>query len=561
MTEAAASGASKTFATIGSKEDLIAFRDAWNAGKLVADTFKLTANVDISGENWYPIGTWEFPFNGTFDGNGKTIKGLYANSTDAEHQGIYSNGDTVGFGETFGFFGIIGGGDVTIKNASFTDVNIDIYNGKDVAAVVGYAPSNSKFVNANASGSDHFMPVDKWTNESDVGTHAVTLSGLNVGGSILGNSSVGGVSGKIYTSGKVLIQNCRNDANITGTSNTSGIAGYIHYSSDITVDGCTNNGDVKLTGGAGIVNLNDLADKKITNNTNNGNIIYNKAYNKTSANSYSWDFIACGVHNNLAYAEYHGNTNTGKFFVQDSAEAENTKGMLIVDAGETVTITAASEFTDIVVNGTLNINANTAVYGNIWVESTGTLNVNASLSVNGTNGYIRFRNTSFTIGENGSVSAYYISVPTDFTLTNNGSLQIRVSSSSPTASTNGLKKANLTVVNNGTFIADSNMFYGENLNFTNNGTYRGNMVCTGSATIVNTENGRFEAHGGNGINFKGGSGSFTNAAEHPFGAGYDGVSIWVEGTYTVEGCNAHLGSGVTDLVLTHEGNVWTATKK
>ena len=116
LVEATAAGAAKTFAEIGSKEELLAFRDAWNAGKLAGGTFKLTANIDISGENWYPIGSWEFPFNGTFDGNGKTINGLYANSTDAEHKGMYSSGDTVGFGETFGFFGIVGGGNVTVQS-------------------------------------------------------------------------------------------------------------------------------------------------------------------------------------------------------------------------------------------------------------------------------------------------------------------------------------------------------------------------------------------------------------------------------------------------------------
>ena len=553
----------KEFYDVSNASELKAYRDGWNNGTITVNKVKLMANVDISEENWYPIGTWEYPFNGTFDGNNKTINGLYANSTDANHQGIYSNGDTVGFGETFGFFGIVGGGATTIKDTTFSSVYINIYNGKDVGAVVGYVPSLSKFKAANLNGADHFMPVDKWDDESQVGVHQITLSGLTVSGTINGTSAVGGITGKIYTSGKVEVLYCTNNANVTGTSNTSGIAGYIHYSSDITVDHCTNTGNVKLTGGAGIVHLNDLNNKKITNNTNTGNIIYNGSYNKSSSKSYSWDFIATGAHaeNGRNYSEYHGNTNTGKFYIQDNEEAETTRGVLVVDAGETVTISAESEYNDVVVNGTLNINAETSIFGCVWVEASGTVNINAPLTVSGTQGTVHFKNSSLTIGTNGSLVAYYVTVPQNFTLSNNGTFRVSASTNNPNAASNGLKKDNLTVINNGTFIADSNMFYGNNLHFTNNGTYQGNMLLTGDATVINTENGKYEAHGGNGIDFRGGSGSFTNYASKPFGAGFDGVSIWVAGTYTVIGATPHLGATVTNLELSNDGNVWTATNK
>ena len=36
----------------------------------------MTKDIDISGENWTPIGTIEEPFTGTLDGNGHTISGL-----------------------------------------------------------------------------------------------------------------------------------------------------------------------------------------------------------------------------------------------------------------------------------------------------------------------------------------------------------------------------------------------------------------------------------------------------------------------------------------------------
>jgi len=249
IAEVTAQGAAKTFAEIGSKEELLAFRDAWNAGKLAGGTFKLTANIDISGEDWLPIGTWEFPFNGTFDGNNKTINGLYANSTDAEHQGLYSNGDTVGFGETFGFFGIVGNGDTVVKDVSFTNVNINIYDGKDVGVVIGYVPNLEKFKAANASGEDKFMSVDKWTDESGVGTHTLTLDGITVSGSVTGKAHVSGLVGKKYASGKFVAENCYSYVTIKSSGDScGGLFGYLKLTSDSIIKGCYNYGTVTSSG-------------------------------------------------------------------------------------------------------------------------------------------------------------------------------------------------------------------------------------------------------------------------------------------------------------------------
>ena len=57
---------------INSLEQLKAFRDSVNAGNTYANKYiKLTANVDLSGENWEPIGRGDKPFKGKFDGGSK----------------------------------------------------------------------------------------------------------------------------------------------------------------------------------------------------------------------------------------------------------------------------------------------------------------------------------------------------------------------------------------------------------------------------------------------------------------------------------------------------------
>ncbi len=70
--------------TISSAEDLAAFRDAVNAGAdYSGQTVRLTADIDISGSDWDPIGTYTYPFNGSFDGQGHTISGLTQVRSDA----------------------------------------------------------------------------------------------------------------------------------------------------------------------------------------------------------------------------------------------------------------------------------------------------------------------------------------------------------------------------------------------------------------------------------------------------------------------------------------------
>lgn len=61
---------------------------------------KLTADLDLAEESWMPIGTPEYPFEGTFDGGGHTLSNLNVVIDGAET------------GNVAGFFGVIGSGGV-----------------------------------------------------------------------------------------------------------------------------------------------------------------------------------------------------------------------------------------------------------------------------------------------------------------------------------------------------------------------------------------------------------------------------------------------------------------
>ena len=81
-------------------------------------TIKITEDISLSGKSWSSIGTYEKQFNGTFDGQGHILGGLYIGRQN-ENQ------------EYFGFFGYLGSksvvrnvtlqGEISIVNPIYTD--------------------------------------------------------------------------------------------------------------------------------------------------------------------------------------------------------------------------------------------------------------------------------------------------------------------------------------------------------------------------------------------------------------------------------------------------------
>ena len=70
--------------------------------------YELTANIDLDGKAWTPIGTKSDPFAGTFDGNGHIIKNLTLTGDEA---------------------GLFGYNDGTIRNVYLDEVNISSTGG------------------------------------------------------------------------------------------------------------------------------------------------------------------------------------------------------------------------------------------------------------------------------------------------------------------------------------------------------------------------------------------------------------------------------------------------
>ena len=153
---------------------LKAFRDAVNAGMTCKGiTVKLTADIDMTSQAWKPIGynnraldqrkeikidgtpNYESDpanvFMGTFDGNGKTIKGL-TNTGYLPPNVIQWVNQAGVLGYSFGLFSITY--DATIKNLNMTNVNIvsTVDKSNAVAAIVGVARGSLTLTNSTVKG-------------------------------------------------------------------------------------------------------------------------------------------------------------------------------------------------------------------------------------------------------------------------------------------------------------------------------------------------------------------------------------------------------------------------
>lgn len=127
--------------------------DQWSIGKTVI----LEADIDLNNENFTPIPIFE----GTFDGNGHTISGLYIGD-EGSIQGLFRylgesgyikdlniRGRVTPSGDRGNIGGIVGHNEGTIENSSFTG----IVKGRDtVGGLVGFNGTMGNIINSTFNG-------------------------------------------------------------------------------------------------------------------------------------------------------------------------------------------------------------------------------------------------------------------------------------------------------------------------------------------------------------------------------------------------------------------------
>ena len=190
---------------IANAADLLAFAAKVNGGSEPTACAVLTADIDLTGKEWTPIGTDAASYEGTFDGCRFTVSGL----------SITADGSWETY--TVGFFGCVGGAAIkNLKVEGTITVTADCEACPYVGGIAACVSSDSSFENCKS---------------------AVNIT---VNSSINGNG-VGGIVGMIE-SGDASFARCTNwgDISLEG-SDSMGCGGIVGYSySAIEINYCYN---------------------------------------------------------------------------------------------------------------------------------------------------------------------------------------------------------------------------------------------------------------------------------------------------------------------------------
>ena len=249
-----------------------------------ADTEKQVAEL-----SWTPIGNFDNNYQGTFDGNGKTISNLYINATS----------------EFAGFFGYLAGGN--IKNITFDNAKVNSTGNYYTGILAGYA------------GSCIFENIKT-----------------------LGNCSVEGkqITGGIAGIAEGNISNCENHAKVKGTGSLGGILG-MYYGSDNSITSCANYGAVTGTYRqvGGMVGYFDSGT--IQNSANYGDIT-----GRDNVGNLIGEGVICNLNNVLGTGNVTATSDTeraGLLVGRISKSSSAASGILAYNSSAKLTINGAEQ--------------------------------------------------------------------------------------------------------------------------------------------------------------------------------------------------------------------------
>ena len=249
-----------------------------------ADTEKQVAEL-----SWTPIGNFDNNYQGTFDGNGKTISNLYINATS----------------EFAGFFGYLAGGN--IKNITFDNAKVNSTGIYYTGILAGYAGS-CIFENIKTLGN-------------------CSVEGKQITGGIAG-IAVGNIS------------NCENHAEVKGMGSLGGILG-MYYGSDNSITSCANYGAVTGTYRqvGGMVGYFDSGT--IQNSANYGDIT-----GKDNVGNLIGEGVICNLNNVLGTGNVTATSDTeraGLLFGRISKSSSAASGILAYNSSAKLTINGAEQ--------------------------------------------------------------------------------------------------------------------------------------------------------------------------------------------------------------------------
>ena len=215
--------------TVYNANGLMNIAELVNGGKTDIN-ITLTADIDLTGKNWTPIGTdYDNSYKGTFDGGGHTITGLTFTTND-EYVGL------------FGWLNRAG----TVKNVVMEGVQItsnQIYGGS-IGGVVGYSWGTIEncSVSGSVSGTVYVGGVVgiQWEASITGCSSSATVKGMVQVGGVAGETNSGATMAACYATGNVTIE-------IDPINNILG-GGLVGFNAGSSVLACYATGNVTSTG-------------------------------------------------------------------------------------------------------------------------------------------------------------------------------------------------------------------------------------------------------------------------------------------------------------------------
>ena len=233
-------------------EELKAFRDAVNAGNTYAGkVVKLVNNIDLNNENWTPIGLTgdSAGFQGTFDGNNKTIFNLKVEQTTPASQSAglfgsarngviknftienaYISSTTTGSATSCGTAVVVGSAQFPLTIDNVDVKNAEVYSNRYAAVICGYF--NGTITNCDVTNVKVVATPDNYTGSYDNGDKVGGIVGyINGSTSNISNNTIDSFEIKAY----------RDLGGIVGAGHASNLMNNKATNGSVTSDQTLNN--------------------------------------------------------------------------------------------------------------------------------------------------------------------------------------------------------------------------------------------------------------------------------------------------------------------------------
>ena len=286
----------KTY-TVYNADGLLAWNEAAQKDRSINCT--LTADIDLTGKDWTPIGTNFYnSYTGTFDGGGHTIMGLTVTTND----------------QYVGLFGRLGKAG-TVKNVVMDGIQITSNHS------LGYAGGVAGF---------------SWGG---------TIENCSVSGSVSGTVSVGGVVGIQW---EASITGCSSSATVKGMVQVGGVAGETNSGATMAACYATGNVTIEIDPidnilGGGLVGFN--AGSSVLACYATGNVT---STGSSTGNVYIGGFLG-GNYTTVTACYWKNNHEQGIGYNRESTKVTKVDGSVVtwqkaVDAMNTALQKAGSEW-------------------------------------------------------------------------------------------------------------------------------------------------------------------------------------------------------------------------